>query len=258
MSCGAIHTTYAESMRIRVLSDLHQEFGEIDVPDTDCDCVVLAGDVSTKLNGIKWIKQRFRNKPVIYICGNHEFYGAKLPSLMDKIRAEAEGSNVKFLENDSVVINGVCFFGCTLWTDMAEQGATAAAEQMNDYKRVRNSAKGYKKLSPKDTRAVHFSSLETMRKCFEQHDPSKCVVVTHHAPSIRSLPKHRHADLISCAYASRLDEFVLEHQPALWIHGHIHHNSDYMIGQTRVLSNPRAYPDGPNAGFVPDMVVEVS
>jgi Icc-related predicted phosphoesterase len=82
--------------------------------------------------------------------------------------------------------------------------------------------------------------------------------VTHHAPSVRSLPERRQAELISCAYASRLDEFILIHQPQLWIHGHIHHNNDYWIGKTRILANPRAYPDDPNQGFIPDLMVEAS
>lgn len=249
-------------MRIHVLSDLHQEFGEIDVPDVDCDCVVLAGDVSTKQNGLKWIVKRFKDTPVIYICGNHEFYGEKIPHLSEKLRREASGTNVHFLENDSVVIDDVHFFGCTLWTDMAlkgpwQEGAAEAAGAMNDYKRIRNSARGYKKLSPIDTRTIHLNSLAAMEKFFEEVDPKRSVVVTHHAPSIRSLPERRHAKLISCAYASNLDDFVLKHQPPLWIHGHIHHNSDYLLGKTRVLANPRAYPDDSNTGFVPDLVVEM-
>ena len=249
-------------MRIHVLSDLHQEFGEVDVPSVASDCVVLAGDVSTKLHGFEWISKRFRSVPVIYICGNHEFYGAKTPSLIDKLRTAAMGTNIHFLENDSVVIDGVPFFGCTLWTDMALQGdwlqgAGEAGAVMNDYKKVRNSTKGYKKLTPRDTRLMHLASQDAMCRFFESHDPKKCVVVTHHAPSIRSLPENRHSELISCAYASPLDDFVMKHQPRLWIHGHIHHSCDYLIGETRVLLNPRAYPDSPNPSFAPDLVVSL-
>jgi hypothetical protein len=54
-------------MRLHILSDLHQEFGEVPVPRVDCDCVVLAGDVSTKTNGLKWILRTFTDVPVIYL-----------------------------------------------------------------------------------------------------------------------------------------------------------------------------------------------
>lgn len=101
-------------------------------------------------------------------------------------------------------------------------------------------------------------SLEAMRQFFNSHDAKNSLVVTHHAPSIRSLPERRRAELISCAYASNLDEFILTYQPRLWIHGHIHHNNDYFIGNTRVIANPRAYPDDPNQGFVPDLTVEMA
>ncbi|QIF05885.1 metallophosphoesterase family protein [Roseimicrobium sp. ORNL1] len=249
-------------MRIHILSDLHQEFGESDVPEVACDAVILAGDVSTKLNGLKWIRRRFPSVPVIYLCGNHEFYGDKLPSITEKLRLECRGTNIHFLENDAVELGGYWFFGCTLWTDMALQGdwldgAVEASSVMNDYKRVRNSAKGYKHLTPRDTRALHIASLEAMSGFLEAHDAEKSVVVTHHAPSILSLPEHRRAELISCAYASHLDDFILKHEPLLWIHGHIHHSNDYRIGRTRVLANPRAYPDGPNQHFNPALVLDL-
>ncbi len=249
-------------MRVHVLSDLHQEFGEIDVPSVDCDCVVLAGDVSNKLHGFEWLAKNFKTTPVIYICGNHEFYGAKTPRLMDKLREAAAGTNIHILENESVTIDDVHFFGCTLWTDMALkgdwlEGAAEAAGTMNDYKKIRNSARGFKKLSPRETRSMNIASVDAIKRFLETHDPKKSVVVTHHAPSIRSLPESRHAELISCAYASHLDDFILKHQPRLWIHGHIHHSADYRIGETRVLSNPRAYPDSPNTSFISDLVVSL-
>ena len=249
-------------MRLHVISDLHQEFGEVDVPEVDCDCVVIAGDVSTKCHGLEWILRRFIDVPVIYVCGNHEFYGDKLPRLTERLREEARGTNVHFLENDSVTVGGVHFFGCTLWTDMALHGdwtvgAAEANSIMSDYKRVRNSARGYKRLSARDTRLLHIGSLDALRQFFASHEPRHSVVVSHHAPSIRSLPEHLRAELISCAYASRLEGFIETYQPQLWIHGHTHHSEDYRIGGTRVLSNPRAYPDEPNPGFKSDLVVAV-
>ncbi len=249
-------------MRIQVLSDLHQEFGEIDVPSVECDAVVLAGDVGTKTNGLKWIRRRFPDVPVIYLCGNHEFYGEKLPHLSDRLRREAQGTNIHFLDDDTVTIGGIHFFGATLWADMAlfgdwTEGAAEAGAVMNDYKRVRNSADSYRHLTPRDTRMLHLRSLERMRQFFLSHEAENSVIVTHHAPSIRSLPERRRTELVSCAYASNLDGFIEEHQPQLWIHGHIHHSNDYSIGGTRILSNPRAYPDDPNPNFVPDLVVPV-
>ncbi len=87
---------------------------------------------------------------------------------------------------------------------------------------------------------------------------AKTIVVTHHAPSALSLPEHRRDKTLSCAYASHLDDFILRHQPSLWIHGHIHTPCDYRIGATRILSNTHGYiTEGACPGFRPDLVVEV-
>ncbi len=249
-------------MRLHIVSDLHQEFGETDIPTVDCDCVILAGDISTRHNGLRWIQKRFPEVPVLYLCGNHEFYGDKLPKLTDRLREETRGTNIHFLENDAITLGGYHFFGCTLWTDMAlmgdwQSGTTEARLVMNDYKRVRNSANNYKRLSPRDTRSIHLNSLEAMRQFFAAHDSSRSVILTHHAPSILSLPEHRRSETVSCAYASHLDDFIQQHQPLLWVHGHIHHSNDYQIGRTRILANPRAYPDNPNPGFIPDLTLDL-
>lgn len=249
-------------MRIHVLSDLHREFGDRDVPRLDVDLIILAGDIATKMNALPWIDEFSRDIPTVYVCGNHEFYGAKLPRLSQKLRQATEGTHVHVLEDESVEVGGFHIFGCTLWTDMALggdwlRGCGVAGDVMNDYKRVRNSERGYRRLTPRDTRGVHLRSLLRMEKFLERHDPDKCMIVTHHGPSLLSLPERRRDKSISCAYTSHLDDFILKYQPRLWIHGHIHHSNDYLIGQTRVLSNPWAYPDDPNEGFNPELVVEL-
>ncbi len=105
-------------MRLLLLSDLHREFGDIDIPENSADVIVLAGDIDIGTRGVGWAKRVF-DKPVVYVGGNHENYGHSVPAFGQKLRDAAEGSNVRFLENDSVIINGVRFLGCTLWTDFA-------------------------------------------------------------------------------------------------------------------------------------------
>lgn len=180
--------------------------------------------------------------------------------LLEKIRQEAEGTNIQLLENESVEFGGFRFFGTTLWTDMALHGdpyvGSLEAMQMNDYKRIRKTP-SYRKLRPVDARAMHHEALMAMRQFLCAGDPLRSVVITHHAPSMRSLPKPRRCEPISCAYSSHLDAFIEEYEPLLWVHGHIHHSQDYVIGKTRVLSNPRAYVDEPNALFESQLMVDL-
>jgi len=247
-------------MKIRVLSDLHREFGVTQLPQIDADLIVLAGDVATKQNGLEWIRQFVGTTPTVYICGNHEFYGDNLPSVTLKLQDATKGTNINVLENTSIALDGWNVFGATLWSDLElqgswESGRYVAGQEMNDYKRIRNSSAKYRRLTPLDTRNIHKISLQHLEKFLTTNDPEKSIVVTHHAPSPRSLPDSRKDEEVSCAYASNLEEFIIKHQPKLWIHGHIHHSSDYYIGKTRVVSNPQSYPSDLNPNFNPNLVI---
>lgn len=126
---------------------------------------------------------------------------------------------------------------------------------MTDYKKIRVSP-GYSRLRSIDTAVIHQGSRNWLQSQLEK-ESDNTVVITHHAPSSRSLPESRRDDLTSAAYASHLDEVVEQSNAKLWIHGHLHNSSDYRIGKTRVLCNPRGYPDERNDRFAPGLVVSV-
>ena len=43
-------------------------------------------------------------------------------------------------------------------------------------------------------------------------------------------------------YHSNLEEFIMDRPNIkLWTHGHTHEDFDYMVGDTRVVCNPRGY-----------------
>ena len=246
-------------MRLHVVSDLHLEFGPCDLPKVDADCMILAGDIHVKKNGLQWIRAAYSEIPVVYVLGNHEFYGEKFPNLADKLQEEAAGRNIHVLENRYVEIAGMRIFGCTLWTDMALHGdsyiGSIEARQMNDYKRIRHSAT-YRKLLPNDTRVHHAHSIVCLKNFLQSGDPRRSLIVTHHAPSPLSLPQHRRSELISCAYASHLEDLIRAYSPLVWVHGHIHQSQNYTIGSTLVIANPRGYADEANVNFIPDYVTD--
>lgn len=246
-------------MRLHLLSDLHLEFAPFAPPRPAADVVVLAGDTHNRGHGWRWAQATFPDVPVLYLMGNHEFYGEKLPRLTEKLRVETAATNIQILENRAVEIGGWRCFGCTLWTDFRLTGdataATAAARDMNDYHRVRHWP-SFRKLAPHHTRALHAHSLAALEQFLVTGDPRRSIVLTHHAPSGNSLPVALRPDALSAAYASHLDDFILRHQPTLWVHGHIHQTSDYCLGRTRIVCNPRGYP-GEITGFKPELVVDV-
>jgi Icc-related predicted phosphoesterase len=246
-------------MRLRIISDLHLEFGPYDLPHADADLIILAGDINVREHAADWILRTFPATPVLYVLGNHEFYGEKISRLTEQLRAYYTLTHVRLLENESVEIGPYRFFGATLWTDMALHGdATAgsvAALDMNDFKRIRTSPM-WKRFRPADARSFHAESVLHLRR-FLAAGATNAVVVTHHAPSIRSLPVAVRDDPICCGYASDLESLILEFQPLLWIHGHIHESSHYQIGRTTILANPRGYPEALNPAFRDDLVVSL-
>lgn len=254
-------------MRILVLSDLHLEFDEgLRIPPgARPDVAVLAGDIWSDERGVSWALATF-SCPVVYVPGNHEFYGREIGDVRRRLAAAARGTRVHVLDDREVIIEGVRFVGSTLWTDFALDGdrarAMAAAHLgMTDFRLVRIDDRvgdGPRPFTPADAAALHGAARRFLEQALARPHPGPTVVVTHHLPSSRSIAARWKGYILNGAFASNLDELLERHRPALWIHGHTHDSLDYRIGPTRVVCNPRGYlPREPNLGFDPGLVVEV-
>jgi Icc-related predicted phosphoesterase len=250
-------------MKLHILSDLHIEFGNFEMPVTNADVVVLAGDIHVGTKGIEWATEAIKGKDVIYIIGNHEYYRGALPKVTDKIRAIAEDTNIHVLENDAITIGNVKFLGCTLWSDFhllknLDVSVNTAAEKMNDYTLVRLSPT-FRRLKPSDTAIIHRNSRGWLEKQINSNTDAgiKTVVVTHHAPSIQSVPERYKKDYLAAAFASSMEHFISDSQIVLWVHGHIHDPSDYKINNTRVVCNPRGYVGEIHPGFIPEFTIDL-
>lgn len=240
-------------MRIRYFSDIHLEFdafsddfhGALRGNDKyDADVLVLAGDVTVK-NDVRWIDLMAARYPhIVYVFGNHEYYGGRIDKVERVTREKlAHLDNVHVLQNESVTLNGITFHGTTLWTD-CNKGDPLTMDtlrlRMNDYRRINyhNPNGSYHRFRPHNAMTEHLVAKLYLLDNVKKGD----VVVTHMAPTFFSIHEQYKHDLkMNGGYASDLSELILDTQPALWVHGHIHNNSDYMVGDTRVLCNPRGY-----------------
>lgn len=186
---------------------------------------------------------------VIYILGNHEYYHGKFPDAIQWIKDHvAQFKNIYVLEKETLVIDDLTFVGGTLWTDFNKSNPITmsnAQRVMNDYHKVHNSVYGYRKLIPLDVLKEHVKTLEFFKQTVESDPTKKYVVCGHHAPTLLSIHDFYKAESEfhnNGAYASDLSEFILDHpQIAVWTHGHTHTPFDYVMGQTRVICNPRGY-----------------
>jgi hypothetical protein len=247
-------------MKLHILNDLHIEFEDFVPPETDADIVILAGDIGVGLEGLGWAEDRFPDKPVIYVPGNHEFYHHDL-SLIEKLKAQAP-AYIHVMNDDKVVIDGVRFLGSILWTDFALFGEDdrfyamkTAGRWMTDFSIIRQDGR---KFTPQDAARLHTVSRGWLLSMLAEPFDGRTVVVTHHAPSSRSVHPRYASDLLTPAFASNLEMLMDGERIALWVHGHMHDAFDYEIYGTRVVCNPRGY--APNAlapGFRPDYVVDI-
>lgn len=192
-------------MKIQVISDLHQEFGTTDLFFDNSDIVVLAGDVNLGTKGIDWIKIHIPNKPIIYVLGNHEYYKGSYPKTLNKIKEAAKDSNVFVLEDSFVDIEGIRFHGSTLWTDFSIFGdpryyGFLCQNGMNDYKMIRRDP-SYSKMRSIDIFKIHQFSRAWLTESLEESKEMRNIVVTHHAPSLKSVPEHFKKDPLTAAYA---------------------------------------------------------
>jgi predicted phosphodiesterase len=254
-------------MKIGLLSDLHLNHSTFVPPSIGCDVVILAGDIERSVRAIAWSRSVF-SCPVIQVAGNHEHYRTgSVRENIDSMRREAKGSNVRFLENESVVIEGVRFLGCTLWTDFALYGTPAksmeiGAGSLNDFVLCRwiDSRGKERTFLPRDSVAMHLESRQWLeRELAEPADGwSRTVVVTHHLPSRKCIHPIYDASPVNPCFVSNLD--YLMQGVDVWVHGHTHSAVRETVGGCRILCNPRGYsdrPETPDAAFDPAFVFEV-
>lgn len=264
-------------MKLLILSDLHLEFAPF-VPDTvDADVVVLAGDIATGTYGVEWAGRAFPDKPVVYVPGNHEYYGGHLSKVAIELQKTAH-DNVHVLDNREWVSNGVRFLGATLWTDFALFGEAwrlpalaAAKNNMSDFNSIFYGSTGF--FTPEQSVTLHQATVEWLKLKLKESFPGPTVVVTHHVPHRGSIAPHYAKDMLTAAFTSDLEHLM--GFSALWVHGHTHTPCDYEVAGTRIVCNPRGYgrkislPPGihvdrnapgyqfENQGFQPGLVVEI-
>ena len=267
-------------MKIQILSYTHNEFltglaktainhkargnewtGQ--TPETDADLIILAGDIDVGIKGVEWAieESNILNVPIIYVAGNHEYYGSEYYSTLKKMRDTASGTNVHFLENKEILFEDIRILGCTLWTDYnvvphldAPQVMNECAYALNDHSVIRIGDDGY--FTPEHASKIHSESVKWLRsKLNEKTEARATVVVTHHGPS--SLCQHINYPVtaISAAFHSNLNELVSKAN--CWVYGHTHSNLDVMVGNCRLVSNQPGYPSEDIFDFNANKVIEI-
>jgi len=245
-------------MRIQIMSDVHFEFwyagsvgSFLDECKTDADCLILAGDACSLQNEQDTFDQLSevckRYKHVVYVPGNHEFYDVSIDdglATLARVAALPGCENLHVLHpTHGCTIDGQVFKGGTMW-----QPADRAASRrysITDHRLIR----GFEQEAPKQYQQfydlVYGNLLDTD------------IVVSHHAPSNTSIS----SEWIGSPYnrwfiTPEMDSIIHNKQPKLWVHGHVHSDWDYKLSNTRVVCNPRGYPNE-GVRFNPKLVIDI-
>jgi len=265
-------------MRCHYMSDLHLEAQPFRHHLPGGDVLIIAGDLchASALDPARTdpysVKQRDRVlrlieeatkafAHVLLVAGNHEHYGSVLEDTVPLLRKYL--ASLIVLDDEVIEIDGLRFFGTTLWTNLAgrDEGASERIRRgMGEYffakmrRAIDNGEIATTKLLPADTLAAHDRSVNALRRLAAKPE-RQTVVITHHAPSLAGLNPLHKGNGLDGAFASELDDIIagMTNTP-FWVHGHTHIRKKYRIGSTTVLANCRGFEgkDLSARGFSPD------
>ena len=237
---------YNSAMRLYPVSDLHNESLPWSPPG-DLDGVLLvAGDIHTRGRAGDFLREAAPlYKHVVAVLGNHDHWDGAAENTMITIRASLRDyPNVHVLDKDTVVLDGVRFVGCTLWTHVPPDALMSVQNTIRDYERIRI-AKGQTKLNVGTTNYWHTQEKAFLETTLQQPFDGPTVVVTHHAPSAQSIDarykEHASAAALNHGYHTHLDQWASSLGFDVWIHGHTHHSFQYEFGPGQLVCNPRGY-----------------
>lgn len=254
-------------MKLHILSDLHLGVQGMARPLVQADVVILAGDISRPRAAVDWALGFC--KPVLYVPGNHEFYGGNLTDTVRELQQVCRNTSIHVLDDQCLVIDGVRFLGSTLWTDFRAAGdgerrleAMAEAQQlMRDFSRIRiGEPPADTTLTPEHTTELFATHVRWLQTELARPFAGPTVVITHHAPSPKSVHPRFAGSALNACFVSDAEHLLDARRVQLWIHGHTHDSFDYQLNGTRVVCNPRGYArDGvnENPNFDPELTLEV-
>jgi predicted phosphodiesterase len=245
-------------VRLHVLSDLHLEIRPLDPPAADADVVVLAGDIDNGVRGLEWARSAFAGHRVVYVPGNHEYYLGDMAETARSLRAYATHAGIELLDCDTTVIGGVRILGCTLWTDYSLAAPAERPEVIERSRRYNPDHSmihvGDRPFAPEDAVALCARSRAWLARSLAEPFDGRTVVITHFAPHVGSIAPAFDRHPANPGFIVPLPDLM--GRASLWIHGHTHTAFDYEVSGTRVVCNPRGYPDE-GTGFRDDFVVDL-
>ena len=240
-------------MRIKLLSDLHFEHYKgveefISSLDREVDLLVLAGDIDVH-PGIESTLAAFCSefRQVLFVPGNHEYYPTyplTFDATLQKIEASFANLTALYSGRRSSVIDGIRFHGSTGWF-REDPFSASFARRVSDFTQIKSFVPWV------------YEEQQAFEAYLQENLASADVVVTHHLPSPICIADRFKTSTLNRFFVCDYSKLILDRQPRLWMFGHTHYAFDGLLGNTRLVCNPRGYPKEMNTGFDPNKVIQV-
>jgi hypothetical protein len=213
------------------------------------DVLVLAGDIASGASNTSDVIQHFLDQGfprVVYVPGNHEYYGSTVKYFDDKMLDFCERTRgAHFLRPGTVTIDGVLFTGGTLWTNFSDNPIvqSVCGRAINDFRQIKN-------FKTRDAYDLYYKHLEFIKSSYEQRGDKPVVVVTHFLPARECISPRWKVDggLLNDYFANNLGDYISGMRDTVWMFGHTHDATDIVLGDTRVVANPHGYYNAMNDG----------
>ena len=240
-------------MKIRLLSDVHQEFYEDRAlyANKGEDVLVVAGDLNVGHDRCWAALKRFaeHTKEVIYVPGNHEYYNGNIVEFDEYLRRFSYGTSIHFLNPGRVSIGDVTFIGAALWSNFGgnDFNRVVCANRINDFRVI----KGFSGTKCAELYEKHAAYIKDQYEAVE----GKKVIVTHFLPAVECIaPEFKGPDIINYYFANNLGGWISELEDTTWLYGHTHTPGEQTIGTTRLIANPYGYNKNP---YYKECLIEV-
>ena len=250
-------------MLVKLYSDLHlyysNPFRYIDHGEHVC---ILAGDISEGMNGVNWaIKNIPSHIRVLYVPGNHEYYGHNYTLLNNKfIKHNRLNTHVTVLMEDVFTTDqwDVEFVGTTLWCDFNLYNNQPLHQEMwrtglNDSVYITDRGK---RITADHFKRWNKKSLKFLRRVAETPTDKTRVLITHYCPDLSVAARYR-GDPLTPGFATKIPQDIHE-KFKFHFHGHTHASMDYEYQYgTIVKCNPRGYGMENVGAFNEELVLDI-
>jgi Icc-related predicted phosphoesterase len=252
-------------MKIQYCSDLHLEFTEnVEYLHSNSICpaadiLILAGDIIPFRKELAneryfdFLSKAF--KEVYWLPGNHEYYNC------DILHHNSSGKkrvrdNIYIVNDQFVSIDGIDFIFTTLWSKISPPKEAIITRSLSDFYQIKV---GNDFLYPSFYNSLHQQSIHFLESSLQLANSNKCVVISHHVPTLLNYPSKYLNSPINEAFAVELTDIIEKYQPDAWIYGHSHVNTpEFSIGRTKMLTNQLGYVHlNEHSTFKPKSVISI-